>query len=358
MALQSTGGIWMPAPLGGYPPSATSTLIDASGEKVAWVGPVFTPNRGSKNIQTVGFLPGAITSAGGSTMRLSLQNVDAATGLPYRPDGTQDQTVDFLISAPTASTWYQTSNLSATRSVSYGEMLAVVLEFQSFAGADALNVQNLPTGTSSLGGNLGLVHFTASWTKISVMPNIILGFDDGTFGTLGPAGGSFPFASLTTDSTFNTGSTPDEVALRFTVPFSCKVAGAWMAAAVGAAGRDFSVVLYEGTSALATVAIDGDYASASTGTIFTVLFAEQTLSPGTVYYLAIKPGTASNNTAYSYTVNTADHFQAAPGGTEWQYASRTDAGAWSATATKRLIAGLLISSLDDGVGGGARVIGG
>jgi hypothetical protein len=354
MTLQATQGLWMP-PFGvTYPPAATSTVIDASGEKVAWVGQVFTPNRGSKNIQTVGFLPGAITAAGGSNMRLSLQNVDTTTGFPFRPDGTQDQTVDFLISAPTASTWYQTGNLSATRTVAHGDLIAVVLEFETFAGADVFNVQNLST-SSTLNGNWGLSHFTASWGKINVMPNVVLGFDDGSFGTL--SAGAFPFASLTTD-TISSSSTPDEVALRFTVPFACKLDGAWIAFSSAAAGRNFDVVLYEGTSALATVPIDADTTNATAGTVYLVHFAEQTLAPSTVYYVAAKPTTTGNGVAYSYTVSNANHFQAAAGGTEWHFASRSDAGAWSATTTKRLHAGILVSALHDGAGGGARVIGG
>jgi hypothetical protein len=356
MALQSTQGVMLPAPtLGAYgPPALASTVIDASAEKVAWIGPVLTPNRGSKNVQTVGFLPGAITSAGGSTMRLSLQNVDTATGNPPRPDGTQDQTVDFLASAPTASTFYTTGNLSATRSVAHGEMLAVVLEFQSFAGADVFNVQNITVGSSII-GSTSVSLFTASWAAVGVAPNVILGFDDGSFGTLGAQ--AYPAATLTSDSV-NTGTTPDEVALAFTVPFSCKVDGAWFSFNPAAATRNFDVILYDGTSALVTVSVDAETVKISQS-LFSVHFAEQTLSPGTSYYLAIKPTTASSGTLYGTTVTNANHFQAMAGGTAFSWAQRTDAGAWSPTTTKRPFMGIIISALDDGVGGGgARVIGG
>jgi hypothetical protein len=345
----------LPAPvLGAWgPPALASTVIDASAEKVAWIGPVLTPNRGSKNISKVGFLPGAITSAGGSTMRLSLQNLDTATGNPPRPDGTQDQTVDFLASAPTASTWYQTAALSATRTVAHGDMLAVVLEFQTFLGADVFNVQNFTSG-STVVGSYGLSHFTASWAAVSVAPNIILEFDDGSFGTLGA--GCYPAASFTTDN-INTGSTPDEVALAFTVPFSCKCDGAWVNMSLVAAGRNADVILYDGTSVLATVSLDAETVSLAQR-LHIVHFAEQTFSPGTAYYLSVKPTTASNISVYGVTVSAANHFQATAGGTAMSWAQRTDAGAWSATTTKRPFAGIIISALDDGVSaGGARIIG-
>jgi len=314
---------------------------------------VLTPDRGSKNITKVQFLPGAITSAGGSTMRLSLQNLDAATGNPPRGDGTQDQTVDFLASAPTASTWYQTAALSATRTVTHGEQLAVVLEFQTFLGSDAFNVQNFTVG--SVNGSSGLSHFTASWAAAAVVPNIILEFDDGTFGTLGAQ--SMPAASLSTDSV-NTGTTPDEIALQFTVPFSCKCDGAWLSMYPVGAGRNFDVVLYAGTSALVTVSVDAETV-AITQRLMIFHFAEQTLSPGTTYYLALKPTTASNISLYGVTVSNANHFQAMAGGTTMSFAGRTDAGAWSNTSTKRPFAGIIISALDDGVSTGSPgVIGG
>lgn len=351
MALIATQGLWLPSmPLFTLAPAFTSTLIDASGEKVAWVGPYWNKDRATKNITKIGFLPGAITSAGGSQMRLSLQNVDAATGNPFRPDGTQDQTVDFLASAPTASTWYQTGALSATRSLAYGEMVAVVLEFNSFAGADAFNVQSLTGASSSFWGIGGVSHFTSSWAALNVVPNVILEADDGSFGTLA---GSWPLATTPTQNA-NTGSTPDEVALRFTVPFQCKLDGAWVAVSVGAAGRNFDIVLYAGTTALATMNVDAEYMGVNNAARLVIApLAETVLSPSTAYYLALKPTTASNITTYSFTVSAANHFQAHPGGTEFQYATRTDAGAWTDVTTQRLYGGISISA----VHGGGQVIG-
>ena len=350
MTLVATQGVWMPAP----PPNAgvpafSSVVIDAATEKFAWIGQVFNKDRTSKNITKVGFLPGAITSAGGSTMRLSLQNVDTATGQPARPDGTQDQTVDFLASAPTASTWYKTAALSATRTVTYGEWVAVVLEFQSFAGADVFNVQNhfLNSSAQNLNSGVCVAYIGApAWAQQTQIPNIVFEFDDGTFGTFDEM--AFP-ASVINTHTFATGSTPDEVALRFTVPFKCKVDGAWISASIVAAGRSFDVVLYEGTTARLTASPDPEYANSTTGKTWFLSFgAEYELAAGTVYYLAFKPTTANNCTTYSTTVAEANHFQAMPGGTAWHYGSRTDAGAWTDVTTQRLIAGIRISALDDG----------
>jgi hypothetical protein len=359
MALVSVKNIFLPGLHHSIvlPPASTSTVIDAAAEKFAWFGQVQTPDRGTKSIRTVGFLPGAITSAGGSTMRVSLQNLDNATTVPTRPDGTQDQTVDFLASAMTASTWYQTGNLSADRSVTHGEPLAVVIEFQSFAGADAVNLQNLQHA-SSFPGNYGCSHFTAAWATVTSLPNIILGFSDGTFGTLGTS--SYPYASLATE-VISTGSTPDEVALKFSVPFACKIDGAWVSLATNGS-RVFDINLYEDGNAtpLVTVTPDPEHITATSGRNIMVNFAEQTLTANTVYYLAIKPTSANNTSVYSITVSDANHFNAMPGGTAFCFASRTDAAAsWTPTTTKRLQAGIQISALSDNAstGGAAGVIG-
>lgn len=356
MAWVATQGLVVPDTMGAsIGITLTSTLIDGASEKFDWIGYVWNKDRATKNITKVAFLPGAITSAGGSQMRISLQNVDATpSATPARGDGTQDQTVDFLASAVTASTWYKTDALSTTRTVAFGELMACRIEFNSFAGADAFNVQNIATSSGYVGIG-GIAHYTTSWASASLHPNIIFEFDDGTFGTFANA---HPCASIVTTS-YNSTSTPDEVALKFQVPFPCKIDAVWAQMSILAAARNFDFVLYEGTTALQTVSVDGDYCAGSSYSHKIAVIPETTLTAGVDYYLSLKPTSASNIGAASFTVAEANHFQAMPGGTTWQFATRTDAGAWSATTTQRLLAGIRISALSDGASTGSTgVIGG
>lgn len=358
MAWVATQGIEMMGALGvGYTvaPAFTTTLLDGATEKFDWTGYVWNKDRATKNITKVAFLPGAITSAGGSQMRISLQNVDAATSVVVaRGDGTQDQTVDFLASDVTDSTWYKTAALSATRTVAFGELMACRLEFNSFLGADAFNVRNL-TGNANYNGIGGIAHFTGTWAGATAVPNIVFEFDDGTFGTFVHG---HPCASIVSTSV-NTGSTPDEVALKFQVLFPCKIDAVPFVMSIASAARDFDVVLYEGTTALQTVSVDADYVAISTGSYKVVAIPETELTPGVDYYVAVKPTTAANIIVYSFTVGEANHFQAMPGGTTWHHATRVDAGAWTATTTQRPWMGIRISALSDGAGGGSTgVIGG
>src|SRR5690348_8383117 len=94
MSLVATQGIFMPpAPL--YSPSGgfASTLLNATGQKVAFIGRMMNQARSAKNLTKVGFRFGTVTKTGGSALTVSLQDVDLVNGAPVQPDGTQDQTV-------------------------------------------------------------------------------------------------------------------------------------------------------------------------------------------------------------------------------------------------------------------------
>lgn len=336
--------IWVPEPPPFSPQSAfTSSVIDATGEKFAWIGRVWNPDRTTKSIRKVGFRFGTVTKSGGSGLTVSLQNVDTANGPPYQPDGTQDQTVAIANGDAgfASNTWYQTAALSADRSVAFGELIAVVIEYDGSGrlGSDTVSLNNIATSPvqQTLGGSL----LTASWAAVAIAPNVILEFSDGTFGTLE---GGYP-ASAITATAFNSGSTPDERALEFTFPVAVKADGAWINVSVAGGTSDFDVVIYEGTTAHRTVSIDANTVRVASGGIVFVTFAEITFSKDVTYKLALKPTTANNVSAYYIDVANADHKQAFIG-ESWNYTERTDGGAWSATTlTRQLFGGIRLSSI-------------
>jgi hypothetical protein len=354
------GGVWMPPVQYTIAPALTASALTASGHKAAWIGQVKMPDRGAagaRSITKVGFLPGAITAAGGSTMRLSLQNLDLSTGTPHRPDGTQDQTVDFLISAPTASTFYKSAALSAARSVTHGEQIAVVLEYQTYLGADSFAIQNM-TGISAafLTLNSFLLN-TASWVHVNALPSILFEFTDGSFGSFA---GGFPLSALNTHA-LTTATTPDEIALEFQVPFPTKIEGCWLVATLGAT-RNIEINLYNaGGSTLATVTIDAEQSAGTAARVVQAMFSsEVSLAANTTYRLGFKPTTTAANTFYSLSVDAAGHFDTWFGGQAWKYTARSDGGSWdAATATQRPVGGLILSSVDNGASSGrAGIIGG
>ena len=336
----------------------TNTLIDATGEKAAFVGRVFRKDRAGGDITKIGFRPGTVVSAGGSQIRVSLQTVSATAGPPGVPDETQDQTVDILLSALTSNTWHQSAALSANRTVTFGELLAVVFEFDAGGrlGADSLVCGGLDSPDGATIHQPGVRLKTGgAWANLAGIPNIALEFTDGVFGTFqGAFGPVSAFGSLN----YNSGSALDEYALEFQVPWKCKVDGCWLWAFPDASG-DSEVILYDGTSAMAngTRSLDNnsDWTNVSGMRHAEYLFdAEVELAANTTYRLAFKPTTANGVNLRYFDVATANHLQAHSGGTTFALTARVNAGAWdSPTTTRRPFMGLSFSSFDDGSGGGA-----
>jgi hypothetical protein len=349
VTLRSTSGIWMP-----FPPTAlavptfVSQVIDATGEKIAMIGRVWNKDRTSKNITKVGFRWGGVTKVGGSVLTCSLQDVSLTTGPAMQPDGTPDQTVTIPNAGITASTFQMTNAFSAARTVAFGDWVAVVVEFDGAGrlGADAFNIQGLSLGSTVKFLSSSLSLLSGTWTSANQTPNCILEFDDGTFGSLG---GDWPVVEITGTTAYNSGSGADELALPFTVPFKCKVDGAWFLVAAGNTAN-FDICLYSGTTLMTSQTFDANALEATgVGKPLTAQFAEQTLTPGTQYYLSLLPTTVNSVTAHWYDVIAAAHLQASPPGTEWTYSTRVNAGAWAAaTTTRRIWGGIRISALDDG----------
>jgi hypothetical protein len=229
-------------------------------------------------------------------------------------------------------------------------LLSVVVEFDGGGrlGADQVVLTGL-SGVSA--GDVQIPNSTlktASFAVHNTIPNIILEFSDGSFGTLSNA---WPL-SATGNTAFNSGSAADEYAMEFQLPFPCKVDGFWTMINSVNSSANFDVCLYDGTTALATASFDGNQAG-NAARLLTGDFAPQELTENTTYRLALKPTTANNVTIYHFDVANANHFQAHAFGTSGAITSRVDGGAWDApTTTRRPFMGIKISALDDGAGGG------
>lgn len=332
-------------------PQFATSAIAATGDKFAWIGRFWHKARAAKSVRRVGFRFSTVTKAGGSAMTLSLQDVDLAAGPPWRPDGTQDQTVAIANADASFVTnaWYRSGALSADRSVAPGDWLAVVLEYDGSGrlGSDTVSVSGLSVG--SIQHNTGVSRqVSGTWAVQAYLANVVLECDDGTFGTLM---GAVP-CSAVSSTAYNTGSAADELAMEFQVPVEVKCDG-FVCGIEPGASADFDVVLYDsGGSAVATVGHDAN-AVRATGAhcfVFVPLASELTLAANSTYRLSVKPTTANSVRVHYYDVSDAAHFQAF-GGEAFKFASRADGGAWATTATRRPWFALSISAVHDGSGG-------
>jgi hypothetical protein len=135
----------------------------------------------------------------------------------------------------------------------------------------------------------------------------------------------------------NTGTTPDEIGIQFTLPFPVRCAGIVFYNAVGATA-DYDAILYDsdGTTALATASVDATIRGATGAVAFRKWFATpQVLAANKTYYAAIKPTTANSITVRYLVLTSAAHMEQYPGGTSFVMAERTDGGAWTVTTTQR-----------------------
>jgi len=336
--------------------------IDATGEKLGITGRYWNPTGATKNIERIGFRFGSVTKAGGSALTLSLQ--DAATAAaPGQPDETQDQTVAIANADSTFATsaWHRTGTLSATRSLAPGSIVSVVLEFDGGGrlGADAANMSFLlPVGSVLQQNYHSLVSAVkaGSWAiqNNCHYPNIVFEATDGTFGSFE---GGIIF-SATGTYVLQTGTTPDEVAIKIVLTREILIDGIYATALASATNATFDVVLYDsGGTALETGSFN-PFQSWNVTQYLTAVhnFVPRTLAAGT-YYVALKPTAAVNVTGVYIDVDNAAHLllNPFPNGT---YVTRTDAGAWSETTTRMPFHGFRLAGVHQSGGGVGPLIDG
>lgn len=310
-----------------------SLTIDAGDEKAAFV--FRAPKAG--NIDRVAFRTATVTT--GATVDVRLETV----GTDGNPTGTLAGTNtngSKVIANGDDDAWIETT-LTAAAAVTRGQLLALVIVNPSVSPGN-LNIARF--------GGEGFpyaLNYTTSWqTKTSSTLPMAVRYDDTTYPRVW---GAQPFATLAQTSV-TTATTPDEVGNKFTVPFPCKAEGAWVAANVSNTSGDFTVRLYDGSNnVLASATIDMNQQGAELHRV--VWDTEVTLAIATTYRLVILP-TTTNALNYRHATWPSGLASAAPGAGAWEFTSRTDAGAWTDTADKIAMIGLLISALDDGAGGG------
>jgi hypothetical protein len=352
MALQPiVGGLYVPKPPPTSDPAFGTIALSGSGAKVAYI--FRAPTTGT--LDKIEFKLDGVTTA--QDIKVSFQDVDLGTGFP---DGTADQ-FRVIASANVAAGWMvpglMTSDGTDTgskRSVTRGDLLSAVIEFDSTAGN--VNIAGLSSTTYLGNTSFYSAQFTASWAKLLTRcPSMALKYNDGTYPFVGadhfPISGALP---LTTQ--FHSGSTPDERGVIFQFPFSCAVGGAWFICDVDNVAE---LVLYDSdeTTALATCPLDPDVRSGGAAALsFARFTSDITLLANTNYRLVLKPTSGSNIGIREFTVNTAAIMDGFELGQNMRHTARVNAGTWTEDTVRRAFMGLLVTKLDDGAGGGGGTL--
>lgn len=316
----------------------TVLTIDAAGERAAFVGRV----QKTGNIRKIHFRLGLVTT--GQTLLVSLQDVDLTTGFP---DGTADQSGTVAVADTDDNSW-KTCTLSADRAVTLGDLLSIVIDWDSTAG----NLIVLSNSQVIYGNYYSVLH-TASWAIQARGPIVVLEMDDGS---ICPMYGGYPAVPASVDT--GSGSTPDEIAMYFSVPFPCRCSSVNF---FGRLAGDADAILYDsdGSTVLGSCSLDANLKTGTGDLSINGPFAPVALLANTAYRAAVKPTTATTMRLHYGDVSVAAHMAALPGGTGCHWSERSDGGAWSQTATRRPAIWVTLEAFDDGAGGGGGgVIGG
>jgi hypothetical protein len=323
--------------------SFSSLLIDASGEKVAFL--VRVPKTG--NIRTIRFRLNTTTT--GQTLRAGIYTFDANGDPTTTAYG--GMAVGTVAVANTDDNVEKVVTLATDAAATKGDYVAVVIEFDGTVGS--LNI-----GYVALGTTFGLPcvsHLTAAWVRQLSSPVVALGYDDESYE---PLFGCSPFTVGLGQTSYNAGTgTFDEHASKFTASVAGRIVGALVMMQV-AAGADFEFLCYDGTTALATKAYDGDLFSnpANIRPVILEFDSPVTVAAGDVRRLAIRPTTANNVQVTEGTVGVAAAMAAAFGA-DFHASRRLNQGAWNddLTTTVRFIFPIY-DQFDDAAGGGGGLL--
>lgn len=304
--------------------------MDAAGEKVAAV--VQIPKTG--NIAKFYARIGTVTTA--QALKGSVQSLDAT----MNADGTPIQSGTHA--SPASNTW-ATFTFGSVYAATKGDWKAFVVEWNATAGNLNILADSFPRHQ-----NVYPELFTTAWAKQGRSPIVILEYDDGSI--------EFVLAAIpgvTTSTDFAQNSSPDENALRFQSSVPMTVAGITFA---GRLSGPCDLVLYDGTTSLASVSLDNDGNSGAGDAVFSGMFASpQALLANTVYRAAVRPTSNTNVRLFYFDANANGWLDQYDGGKEFYWSQRTNDGAWSDTTTRRPQIGLVLSGLSDGAGGGTNI---
>jgi hypothetical protein len=322
--------------------SATNSIatMDAAGE---YVGAVFVA-REAMAISHIGFRPGSVVASGAADVRI--ETVDGTTGLPT---GTLwAANTNATTGALTSNTW-KLQALTATASISIGQAFAVLIQYSSGTSFIVNGVVG-PCAHADL--PYRVVNTGAAGKNISsTMPNMAVGSNATTFY---PLRSTFPVASIGGGTFNNTNSA--ERALRFQVPFACRVVGLALYSA-DAAG-DFNIIMRDDAGSelsSSSTAYDGNIIGNNTSFSSEHYFDNPvTLAANTWYRACVQPSSATNVNFHTLTLPSSDYRSALRGGANQHYATYTSGGGWVDTETQQVpVVDILIDQIDDGTGSGS-----
>lgn len=351
---------------------ANTGTMDAAGEKYALIGQLFIEGRpaGAKTLSTgkIWFRTGTCVFADvATTLDIGIQDVAIGAGPIAQPDGTFDVKTTLTGGAGLTTVAVNSPAMtSGTKSMTHGDLIAVVFDMTARGGTDSVTVlscdrnivRSADTQLPVTNAYIAAAWQTAATVGAGRVPNVAIEFDDGTLGWLDMAPA---FTAIATEL-FSDSTNPDERGLIFQVPWDCKIDELWAICGRTDANSDFTLKLYSdplGTpTLLASVAVLAEnMGAATTQGFFTGLLASQiSLTKNTDYAVTLLATGTSNARLATNTFFDEKFRKMWNGGTTVKKATRDGStGAFTAEtpAVTMPRVGVRIYSLDDGTGTGS-----
>lgn len=316
-------GLWLGEPYAGSSPIQTGATyaIDANGEYIALI--FKAPKTG--NLDRFDAMVG-ITNSPDNGLRFSFQTVDASTGLPTGTilGATNNALVTY---AHTVTAGWKSTNFGEVASVTKGDVIACVVDIPSYTVSD--NIQILRTGYGT--NRVPIFPYgisNAAAKEPTYLPIISPHYTDGYFQV---SSHYMHGADTIAQATMNTGTSPDEAGMAFTVPGACEVRAFQIEMSV-AAGANFEVRLLDtdGTTEITKATFDGDQTGQTAeGQVCGVFDGAGILPTAGTYRIVVKPTTANSVALRYWTFQSLALMDTLPGGSSMYMTARTDTGSWT-----------------------------
>jgi hypothetical protein len=259
--------------------------ISASTEKIGLIFHV--PKSGT--IVGVVFPFGSVTT-NDPLVTVALQTVDTTSGSANNPTGTN---YGGSLPGTAGSSPYGVadSTLAGSATAVAGDLVAVVIGFNSFNTGDAVVVA-CGTWTPSFMPCCNRFN-GSSWVKKSVTPLMALKYSDGSQVT--PILCGVTCRDTTVD--IGSGSNPNEYGIKFTTPFETRIVGGRCVATYlsGTAQQAFTVFVYDAVGSVLTSVILNTNTSISDSMFCFTFPTAVVIAADTPYYISIRPISGSAN---------------------------------------------------------------
>lgn len=321
----------------------TSIVIDGATEKAALM--LRAPKTGT--ISQVAFRTQTVTTS--NALKVSIQGWSLAYS-PL-PDGTIKGTGNSAYgtqSSVASTTWY-TVTLGTALSVTAGDRLAIVVQYDSWTNGNlqidlgmngqlsTIFCQELSSGADAGGG----------WGANTQILSAYVIYDDGSTGFRGGSAGIYNASPIS----LNNSSTPRKCGFYFQLPFAAQVAGLYgtLGSFGGASGSTPHLYLYDASDNLLA---EGTHTG--TGLASTFLSSLYSITANTWYRLVL--GNDHANTAFScyfWDLPSVAAMNLHEGGENVMW-TQGNTGSWTNTTTRKPMAGIILNGFDVGAAAGGR----